>query len=200
MLALRRSASSARKVNWGNSLCGFCSRWLSKGASNLDGADYGGWVPDATAVGPTDPSRTPAMPDPVGRFVGNELVFGSWNWNVVNSQIGKGGDFVSALQMEEQARVDIVTFNLLAPCYKRQSTRNALGRRHRESHDPKTWMPRAELALRFFQKEIMPNTAIMALQEFWMGNETYKSMFVEEFERQGYAVATLQRTGDKVSC
>ena len=96
------------------------------------------------------------------------------------------------------ARVDIVTFNLLAPCYKRLATRNSVGRRYRESHDPASWSPRAELAFRFFQEQIMPSTSIIALQEFWVGNEVYKKMFLEEFERQGFSVTTLQRTGDKV--
>jgi len=100
--------------------------------------------------------------------------------------------------MRELASFDIVTFNLLAPCYKRLATRNSMGRRLRESHDPKSWRPRAELAFRFFKEELLPNTSILALQEFWMGNEAYKSMFIEEFERQGYSVTTLQRTGDKV--
>ena len=125
-------------------------------------------------------------------------VFGSWNWNVVHSAVSGGAEYVHALQMRELARVDIVTFNMLAPCYRRLTTRDCAGRRLRESYETKSWMPRAELAFRFLQEEVMPNTSIVALQEFWLGNEQYKRMFFDEFEKRGFSVSTLQRTGDKV--
>ena len=100
--------------------------------------------------------------------------------------------------MRELASIDVLTFNMLAPCYKRMSTRNATGRRHRESYDRKAWRPRAERTFDFFREEIFPSASIIALQEFWMGEEEYKKMFLDEFERQGFEVLTLQRTGDKV--
>ena len=116
--------------------------------------------------------------------------FSTLNWKVTQN----GG----LSEMRELSKVDIVSFNLLAPCYKRMETRTSAGRRHRESHETKVWMPRAELTLSFFRREILPNSTIVALQEFWMGNNEYKQMFIDEFERQGYYVTTLQRTGDKV--
>lgn len=123
--------------------------------------------------------------------------FQSLAWSEMQNSVIKN-DGLTNVRMSELARVNIVTFNLLAPCYKRMSTRNAVGRRHRESHDPKVWAPRADLTFNFFKEVIIPNASIIALQEFWLGNQEYKRMFLNEFERQGYSVHTVQRTGDKV--
>lgn len=114
------------------------------------------------------------------------------NWQALQSSASLHGE------MRELARVDVVSFNLLAPCYKRMESRTPVGRRHRESHNREVWMPRAEEALTFFRREIIPAAGIIALQEFWMGDEGYKQMFMAEFERQGFSVTTLQRTGDKM--
>ena len=117
------------------------------------------------------------------------------SWDAVvagTSSEGKGKT------MRELASIDVLTFNMLAPCYKRLSSRNAVGRRHRESYDQKAWLPRAERTFDFFREEVFPCASIIALQEFWMGDEIYKNMFLEEFEKQGFEVLTLQRTGDKV--
>lgn len=116
--------------------------------------------------------------------------FASLNWQDLSSSLHG--------EMRELATIDIISFNLLAPCYKRMETRTAVGRRHRESHNREVWMPRAEQALSFFRQEIIPAAGIIALQEFWMGDEGYKEMFMAEFERHGYSVTTLQRTGDKM--
>jgi hypothetical protein len=47
--------------------------------------------------------------------------------------------------------MSMVSFNLLAPCYKRLATRNNQGRRMRESQDDALWNERAQKTLKFLQ-------------------------------------------------
>jgi hypothetical protein len=91
----------------------------------------------------------------------------------------------------------ITSWNLLAPCYKRMSTRDITsGRRMRESHLQSKWSTRAQNTLAFLREEIYPTSAIIALQEFWL-DDTYVNIFTEDFKRQGFDLRILQRTGLK---
>jgi hypothetical protein len=92
-----------------------------------------------------------------------------------------------------------VTFNLLAPCYKRLDDRPRsllTGRRVRESDEVLIWTERADATLEFFDLELLPHASILALQEFWL-DERYAAMFREAFDTNGYEIRTLQRTGLK---
>ena len=61
------------------------------------------------------------------------------------------------------------TFNMLAPCYKREKTDGiSTGRMmKRESHTG--WEGRAEKSLAFFESELLSSFSIVAVQEFWLG-------------------------------
>ena len=93
-------------------------------------------------------------------------------------------------------KLHMVSFNLLAPCYKRLPMRNSTGRRMRESQDDALWHERAKKTLQFFQDEIMSNASIIGLQEYWL-EERYVAMFEPVFERAGYEMRVLKRKGDK---
>eukprot|EP00428_Durinskia_dybowskii_P062244 CAMPEP_0170368838 /NCGR_PEP_ID=MMETSP0117_2-20130122/7665_1 /TAXON_ID=400756 /ORGANISM="Durinskia baltica, Strain CSIRO CS-38" /LENGTH=498 /DNA_ID=CAMNT_0010623521 /DNA_START=316 /DNA_END=1812 /DNA_ORIENTATION=- len=93
---------------------------------------------------------------------------------------------------------DIVSFNLLAPVYKRLASKNAqTGRRHREAGDYGLWSDRLSQTMDFFRNEIYKDTAIIGLQEYWLDTR-YRRMFEEQFAQHGYEVHVMQRTGTKV--
>jgi len=100
--------------------------------------------------------------------------------------------------MQAVSEVRIVSFNLLAPCYKRMPERNVMGRRMRESQQSEVWQARAKKVLDFFRSELLQTTSIIALQEFWLEDE-YKHLFEQVFAKYGYELRTLQRTGEKVN-
>lgn len=86
----------------------------------------------------------------------------------------------------------VVSFNLLAPCYKRLPYKNPLtGGRYRESNDCALWKKRVEGTLEFFTKELFPVASILALQEFWLDDE-YCNMFEAIFQQYGYKLFALQ--------
>lgn len=93
---------------------------------------------------------------------------------------------------------DVVSFNLLAPVYKRLTTKNAqTGRRHREAGSYDLWSERLNQTAEFFKQEIYANTAIIALQEYWL-DVRYRKVFEEQFAMYGYDFRIMQRTGTKV--
>jgi hypothetical protein len=92
---------------------------------------------------------------------------------------------------------DIVSFNLLAPVYKRLNTKSAnTGRRHREAGDYNLWCERLESTMDFFKQEIYKDAAIIALQEYWL-DPRYRRIFEEQFQQNGYECRVMQRTGSK---
>ena len=93
-------------------------------------------------------------------------------------------------------RMNMVSFNMLAPCYKRLPSRNSSGRRMRESQDDALWNARAKKTLKFFEEEILRSTSIIGLQEFWLETK-YREMFESVFDRAGYDIRILKRMGDK---
>ena len=93
---------------------------------------------------------------------------------------------------------DVVSFNLLAPVYKRLSSLNTItGRRHREDSDFTLWNDRLTQTIDFFRSEIYNDAAIIALQEYWLDPE-YRILFETQFKQHGYKVYILQRTGEKM--
>ena len=102
-----------------------------------------------------------------------------------------------AIDHDVEGDFRITSWNLLAPCYKRMSTRDITsGRRMRESHLQSKWLARAQNTLSFLREEIYPTSSIIALQEFWL-DDKYVSIFTEDFKRQGFDLRILQRTGLK---
>lgn len=64
-------------------------------------------------------------------------------------------------------RVTVVTFNMLAPCYKRM--KHIRGSELKcESEFGDVWQERARRAAEFLDKEVLPQATIVALQEFWL--------------------------------
>lgn len=100
---------------------------------------------------------------------------------------------------DSSSQFAMMSFNLLAPCYKRLHIRDQItGRRVRESSSFDMWSTRANDTLKFFQEEVFSRkTSIVALQEFWLDTR-YSSLFEKKFTEQGYNVKLLQRTGPKV--
>lgn len=92
---------------------------------------------------------------------------------------------------------DIVSFNLLAPVYKRLTTKNFTGRRDREASKNDLWQDRLAQTMDFFKQEIYKDTAIIALQEYWL-DDRYRELFEREFRKHGYEYRIMQRAGTKV--
>lgn len=92
---------------------------------------------------------------------------------------------------------NIVTFNLLAPCYKRLPIINeATHQRIREEEDANMWKTRARETLAFFQENILSSSSIVALQEFWLETE-YSQSFERIFEETGYELKKLRRSSSR---
>ena len=108
----------------------------------------------------------------------------------------------------------LISFNLLAPCYKRlrkptEITRNPIGNTYagvettqiawqdmREADREEEWQKRAEESISFIENEIVPTASIIALQEFWL-NTWYAAMFEIAFENHGFEMRNFKRTGEK---
>jgi hypothetical protein len=96
------------------------------------------------------------------------------------------------------ANFNIVTFNLLAPCYKRMPTRNLLsGHRDRESDYPDIWRKRQDDTLMILKENIFPTCSIVAFQEYWL-DEMYACHFESVLDMYNYQLIKLQRTGSKM--
>jgi hypothetical protein len=108
-------------------------------------------------------------------------------------------------QYEKLSEFKIVTFNMLAPCYKRlavpelekgKGNLDILRRSSfRESSKDFVWKARARQSIDFFNAELF-TADIIALQEFWL-EEEYASLFYSEIAKNGYQYQTLQRSGSK---
>jgi hypothetical protein len=104
----------------------------------------------------------------------------------------------SALHYTASGQFSIVSFNMLAPVYKRLSSMDLVSGYHkRESQYEEIWKARANKLKKFFENEIFTIPAdIIALQEFWL-EERYLNIFREQFYAAGYQLYMLQRTGSK---
>lgn len=99
---------------------------------------------------------------------------------------------------EPVVEFNIVTFNMLAPCYKRISGEtSSTGRRERESDKSIMWNQRAQETVAFLEKELLTASSIIALQEFWLDKE-YASIFTNCFRQKGFELRTLKRSGSKM--
>lgn len=93
---------------------------------------------------------------------------------------------------------NIVSFNLLAPVYKRLSAVDiTTGFRKRESQKEELWNARALRTADFFQKEVLGHTDIIGLQEFWM-DSAYREIFEGNFRLAGYELFALKRPNQKL--
>jgi mRNA deadenylase 3'-5' endonuclease subunit Ccr4 len=97
---------------------------------------------------------------------------------------------------QEVSDFNVVTFNLLAPCYKRMKLDSTGSSKYRESEILSKWLKRASGTLEYFNKELYNKGDIIALQEFWLEDE-YCSLFLKDFKKFGYELHYLQRTGSK---
>lgn len=101
-------------------------------------------------------------------------------------------------EFDPSLEFNVVTFNVLAPVYKRlQSLNLETGNRKRESQNPELWRARANKTLQFFRDEVFPHTEILGMQEFWTDPQ-YRGIFERDFQQFGYDVRMLQRTGSKL--
>lgn len=98
------------------------------------------------------------------------------------------------------ANFNIVTFNLLAPCYKRLSSVSLIsGHREREANYRDLWRDREQKTLEFLKDIVFPTTSVIAFQEYWL-DEEYSSSFADTLRLYGYELTTLQRTGKILTC
>lgn len=103
-----------------------------------------------------------------------------------------------ALQFQPLFSVNVVSFNLLAPVYKRLSSLDlTTGFRKRESQKEELWSARALRTADFFKSEVLGQTDIIGLQEFWLGG-AYQGIFENSFRDAGYDLHLLKRSGKKL--
>ena len=96
------------------------------------------------------------------------------------------------------AEINVVSFNMLAPVYKRLSSLDlSTGYRKREASNTTLWKARGEQTLKFFDEELFKTTDIIGLQEFWLTDRSYLQYFTKAFQEHNYGMYSLQRTGDK---
>jgi endonuclease/exonuclease/phosphatase family metal-dependent hydrolase len=91
----------------------------------------------------------------------------------------------------------VATFNLLAPCFKRMETIDPMtGLMHREDIYHQLWTDREAKTLEFFQKHIITNTSVIALQEYWL-DQRYARVFEAWLVQNGFKLEQLARTGEQ---
>ena len=122
--------------------------------------------------------------------------------------------------MQPVAEVKVVSFNMLAPCYKRMrgvtnpsnASSNSTSCRTsgsgsssvcgvwkpdlREADIDAVWSQRARETVDFVEKDLLPSASIVALQEYWL-HESYASMFQLSLNAHGFEVRFFKRPGDK---
>lgn len=84
--------------------------------------------------------------------------------------------------------VSCTTFNILAPIYKRLDGEN------RESDFREIWVSRNESIL---DRLLCLKSSLICLQEFWVGNEEFVSMYEKPLQDAGYAIYKLARTNNR---
>lgn len=84
--------------------------------------------------------------------------------------------------------VSCTTFNILAPIYKRLDGEN------RESDFREIWVSRNESIL---DRLLCLKSSLICLQEFWVGNEEFVSMYEKRLQDAGYAIYKLARTNNR---
>ncbi|CAM8994331.1 unnamed protein product [Rhodiola kirilowii] len=115
---------------------------------------------------------------------------------VSSKMMSSAVDFESARFLRTDAGKDpssisCTTFNILAPIYKRLDCKNQTVR---ESHYREVWLDRNQKILDLLLKE---RSLIICLQEFWVGNEEFSSMYLTGLESAGYVNFKLARTNTR---
>ncbi|CAN6568460.1 unnamed protein product [Malus baccata var. baccata] len=87
--------------------------------------------------------------------------------------------------------VSCTTFNILAPIYKRLDQQN---QSHRESDYRAFWVARNQ---RILDRLLYESSAIICLQEFWVGNEEFVNMYLDRLGDAGYTTFKLARTNNR---
>ncbi|CAN6565903.1 unnamed protein product [Malus baccata var. baccata] len=87
--------------------------------------------------------------------------------------------------------VSCTTFNILAPIYKRLDQQN---QNLRESDYRAFWVARNQRILDWLLCE---SSAIICLQEFWVGNEEFVNMYLDRLGDAGYTTFKLARTNNR---
>ncbi|XP_050155947.1 uncharacterized calcium-binding protein At1g02270-like isoform X2 [Malus sylvestris] len=87
--------------------------------------------------------------------------------------------------------VSCTTFNILAPIYKRLDQQN---QSLRESDYGAFWVARNQRILDWLLCE---SSAIICLQEFWVGNEEFVNMYLDRLGEAGYTTFKLARTNNR---
>ncbi|KAM5555840.1 putative calcium-binding protein [Rosa sericea] len=104
--------------------------------------------------------------------------------------------FVSVEEPKPETRagpglISCTTFNILAPIYKRLDQQN---QGLRESQFSSFWVTRNQKILDWLLYE---SSAIICLQEFWVGNEEFVNMYLKRLGDAGYSTFKLARTNDR---
>lgn len=117
------------------------------------------------------------------------------------SYVHRRKDYDWRLQQEHYtpiAEINVVSFNMLAPVYKRLSQLDiTTGYRKREASNTQLWKARSEQTINFFKQNLFSSTDIIGLQEFWLTDDHYLHFFTKAFKDYDYGMYSLQRTGDK---
>ncbi len=129
----------------------------------------------------------------------------------VNQQMRKfhWGESKELVEGGEDAMIpiDVVTWNMLAPCYRRIGERTSMGFRLREGHTKDAWIKRANETATFLEQmftaykqrgcgTVDGGPDIVCFQEFWM-DEEYCKIFLPLFEKYGYETRSFKRPGNK---
>lgn len=107
---------------------------------------------------------------------------------------------MTAVETEDGFSFKLITFNILAPCYKRlppspsaaSSTASSTPTpRVYESEQPALYMQRNQKIC----KQLLETKAdVICLQEFWSGGSDLVELYQQSFQQAGYAMKTLPRT------
>lgn len=98
------------------------------------------------------------------------------------------------MQDPQEPRLSIVTFNLLAPCYKRLFNPDGAERRDREHQHPSLWNARLDNLLHLLTN-LSPVPDIIALQEVWF-NPGFRNR-LEDALKPTFHVFYAKRPGSK---
>lgn len=92
--------------------------------------------------------------------------------------------FSSSQEVVGQAKLKLITFNILAPCYKR------LDGSCYESENEEAHISRCEAIC---NEIIKLDADIVNLQEYWFGSEKVLNIFRSKFQAAGYSATELRR-------
>ncbi|XP_051153003.1 uncharacterized calcium-binding protein At1g02270-like isoform X2 [Andrographis paniculata] len=109
----------------------------------------------------------------------------------VDRRLPRLGSYAIASSARDPTCVSCTTFNILAPIYKRINQQDP---QHRESDIKEVWMKRNKRILDWLLSE---RSAIICLQEFWLGNAELVSIYDKRLGTAGYYTFKLARTNNR---